>query len=368
MKLLIADDDPIILDLLVEIFVAYGFDDIVLTSDGAEALRAVEESPQPFDYLLLDIQMPVLDGITLCRKLRALPGYAKTPIIMITAMTDKVHIDAAFLAGATDYTPKPFDVRMLISQVRRAEQPAAVLPCPTSALAPEERDFSDTTALKKQISGFVGEQALLNYAKVLQDQGEYSIAAVPITVHALHDLFERLPAAGFEAALGDVSQMIFESLVGTQAVLSYVGDGQFLCLCDAQRLMSEGALHAELEHALNHTNRPWKQMVPDGVKLCVHPYETPKQRTQRGDTFFADRALRAMKQHHCDRPSRLSKLFVMRLKNAQLSNMLQTKRRAVWQKVYPPASAVPDSPSEMTRNLGPQSVRDTGNENADSRS
>lgn len=344
MKLLIADDDPIILDLLVEIFVAYGFDDIVLTSDGAEALRAVEESPQPFDYLLLDVQMPILDGIALCRKVRALPGYSKTPIIMITAMTDKVHVDAAFLAGATDYTTKPFDVRMLIAQVRRAEQPATVLPTTKRAPAIVERNFSDASVLTRKISGFVEQQALLNYARVMQDKDQYSVVAIPITVHALQDLFVRLTPDDFEEAVGDVAELIFESLVGTQAVVSYIGDGQFLCLCDAQRTLSEDALQAELADALKNDGRSWQNSLPSNASLLVHPYETPRSRAQSGDPYFADRAFKMMKQQHVERPNRLSKLFVMRFKNAQLTNMLQTKKRAVWQKSQVPVANAQDDP------------------------
>lgn len=349
MKLLIADDDPIILDLLVEIFVAYGFDDIVLTSDGAEALRAVEESPQPFDYLLLDVQMPVLDGIALCRKVRTLPGYAKTPIIMITAMTDKAHVDAAFLAGATDYTTKPFDVRMLIAQVRRAEQPETVLPTTKKAPVVVERTFSDATALKRQISGFVQEQALLNYARVMQGQGLYSVVALPITVHALRDLFSRLTPKDFEEALGDIAELIFESLIGTQAVVSYVGDGQFLCLCDAQRIMSEEALQAELAAALRSGCRPWQKGLPSVGNLQVHAHEAPKSRSQNGDPYFADRAFKMMKQRHVERPNRLSKLFVMRFRNAQFTDMLQTKKRAVWQKTQLPAAHACDHPRQRPK-------------------
>lgn len=338
MKLLIADDDPIILDLLVEIFVAYGFEDIVLTSNGVEALRAIEKSPQRFDFLLLDIQMPVLDGIELCRQVRGLPGYAKTPIIMITAMTDMTYIEAAFIAGATDYTTKPFDVRALIAQVRRAEQPATVLPTTGKVPVPVAATFGDPKILNRKISGFVDRQALLNYARVVQSQGAFSAVAVAITVGALRDLFDRLTPTEFETALGDVAEILFESLIGTQAVVSYVGDGQFLCLCDAQRTLSPEDLQSELADALRMGDRPWQQDLRRDRLVVVHPYETPKPRSLAGDPQFADRALKKMKQQHGERSAKLSKLFVMQFSNPPQTPSTQSKRRGLWQRIQSPTA------------------------------
>ncbi|WP_432817239.1 response regulator [Sulfitobacter sp. JB4-11] len=339
MKLLIADDDPIILDLLVEIFVAYGFEDIVLTSNGAEALRAIEKSPQRFDFLLLDVQMPVLDGIELCRQVRALPGYAKTPIIMITAMTDKTYIESAFVAGATDYTTKPFDVRALIAQVRRAEQPATVLPTTGKVPAPVARTFGDPKILNRKISGFVDRQALLNYARVVQAQGAFSAIAVAIKVGVLRDLFDRLPPADFETALGDVAEILFESLIGTQAVVSYLGDGQFLCLCDAQRALAPEVLQSELADALRMGDRLWQRGLRREGLVEVHPYETLKLRSLAGDPQFADRALQKMKKQYGERSAKLSKLFVMQFSKPPLTPATPTKRRGLWQRIQTPKTS-----------------------------
>jgi CheY-like chemotaxis protein len=62
-----------------------------------------------FDCFILDVQMPGMDGIELCRQIRAIEVYKDTPIIMNTAVADRDYIDAAFAAGATDYLTKPVD-------------------------------------------------------------------------------------------------------------------------------------------------------------------------------------------------------------------------------------------------------------------
>ena len=64
--------------------------------------------------------MPELDGIELCKIVRLMPKYQTTPIIMITAMSEKSYIDNAFLAGATDYVTKPFDKMELVTRIKIA--------------------------------------------------------------------------------------------------------------------------------------------------------------------------------------------------------------------------------------------------------
>ena len=82
MKILAVDDDPIILELLNEVLGSTGYPDVTTVETGADALAAVEDHRQPFDCILLDIQMPGMDGIELCGRLRAMPRYRETPVLM----------------------------------------------------------------------------------------------------------------------------------------------------------------------------------------------------------------------------------------------------------------------------------------------
>ncbi|MBB4021546.1 MULTISPECIES: response regulator [Actibacterium] len=120
MKLLVVDDDDFILELLPMVLALFGYEDVSASATPLDALALVRHEQPGFDCLLLDIQMPGMDGIELCRQIRALRGYADTPIIMLTAMSDKDSIDQAFAAGATDYITKPFDVTEIGARVRVA--------------------------------------------------------------------------------------------------------------------------------------------------------------------------------------------------------------------------------------------------------
>jgi CheY-like chemotaxis protein len=109
MRILAVDDETSILELLSKILATFGYSEVVRAVNGQDALNIISSDSKPFDCLLLDIQMPIMNGITLCEQVRVLPEYQYVPIIMLTAMKEKKYFDAAFEAGATDYVTKPFD-------------------------------------------------------------------------------------------------------------------------------------------------------------------------------------------------------------------------------------------------------------------
>lgn len=96
MKILAVDDDEIMLELLSAATLAAGYDDVTLATSGADALQILKDSVTPFDCFLLDIKMPKMNGIQLCKKIRKYEIYDKTPIIMITAVTETESTERAF--------------------------------------------------------------------------------------------------------------------------------------------------------------------------------------------------------------------------------------------------------------------------------
>ena len=113
-RVLIADDDADIRDL-VAFKLAQSGHDVTAVEDGTAALRALRE--QPPDLALLDIRMPGMSGLDVCRELRATPETASLPVIMITARSQEGDVEVGFAAGADDYIIKPFSPRELSSRV-----------------------------------------------------------------------------------------------------------------------------------------------------------------------------------------------------------------------------------------------------------
>ncbi|MDE5932635.1 MAG: response regulator transcription factor [Lachnospiraceae bacterium] len=108
-KLLIVDDEPGIVDMMRSYFEPHY--DVLTAQSGDEALQKVSAPP---DLILLDINMPGMDGLTVCRKIRE---YIACPILFLTARIESADIVGGFGAGADDYIVKPFDLDELGARV-----------------------------------------------------------------------------------------------------------------------------------------------------------------------------------------------------------------------------------------------------------
>jgi DNA-binding response OmpR family regulator len=126
LHILVADDDLTTALLMQAALVRAGFA-VTLAADGEEAVQAFAQVR--FDMVLLDVDMPRLDGYAVCRELRR-RGGEELPILMVTGMDDTASIEAAFEAGATDFINKPITWALLGHRVRyvlRATGAAAAL-------------------------------------------------------------------------------------------------------------------------------------------------------------------------------------------------------------------------------------------------
>ena len=113
--ILVVDDAPANLDVVVNTLEAYAFE--VLTARDGESgiLRAQRVKP---DVILLDVEMPGLDGYEVCRRLKAHPDLLHIPIIFLTVRAGRRDKEEAFLAGAADFVTKPIEPRELLARVR----------------------------------------------------------------------------------------------------------------------------------------------------------------------------------------------------------------------------------------------------------
>jgi DNA-binding response OmpR family regulator len=115
-KILVCDDDPLLVDLVEYRLAARGFE-VVVAHDGGEALARLAEG-RP-DAILLDAMMPVIDGYELLRRIRADETMAGVPVIMLTARRQESDIVTALELGASDYLVKPFIPEELVARLTR---------------------------------------------------------------------------------------------------------------------------------------------------------------------------------------------------------------------------------------------------------
>jgi len=112
---LVADDDPDIRDL-VTFKLTQTEHQVVAVEDGLAALEAIHSDH--VDIALLDIRMPKMSGLDVCRELRASPETASLPVILLTARSQEGDVETGFAAGADDYIIKPFSPRELASRLQ----------------------------------------------------------------------------------------------------------------------------------------------------------------------------------------------------------------------------------------------------------
>nr|MDQ2716696.1 response regulator transcription factor [Chloroflexota bacterium] len=123
-KILVVDDEAVLVETIAYNLEQAGYQ-VITAADGVSALEAARrEEP---DLVVLDIMLPEMDGLEVCRQLRRERGTATTPIIMLTAKGDEIDKVVGLEVGADDYVTKPFGRRELLARVRallrRADYP-----------------------------------------------------------------------------------------------------------------------------------------------------------------------------------------------------------------------------------------------------
>jgi DNA-binding response OmpR family regulator len=115
-RILVVDDEPDIATLIKHTLERTGDASVDIVTTGDAALRAVKDAPP--DLLILDLNLPSIDGSEVCRLLRSRPTTATLPIIMLTARTGESDRVSGLDLGADDYITKPFSLRELAARVR----------------------------------------------------------------------------------------------------------------------------------------------------------------------------------------------------------------------------------------------------------
>lgn len=114
-RILVVDDNPANVDILRMRLAAEGYE-VLTAADGEDALAAVTAHAP--DLLLLDVMMPKLDGMEVCRRLRADTALPFVPIIVVTAKSESSDVVAALDAGADEFLTKPVDKAALVARVK----------------------------------------------------------------------------------------------------------------------------------------------------------------------------------------------------------------------------------------------------------
>lgn len=243
MKILAVDDDPIILELLAQFVEIMGDHKLTTALTGMEALEIVQNpTTGPIDCFIFDLQMPHMDGIALTQNIRATSGHGDTPILMLTAMSDKNHVDAAFLAGATDYVTKPFEFSELTARLSMVENLVHTRKMRTkkvfaaqAASAQNQTEFIELLEpiFIYDVDHLIDYAAMENYLSQLARGSLFGSTAFAFTIRQIKEHHSALSAFDFSSLMADVAEVISDTLAGHQFLMSYAGGGTFLCVTES---------------------------------------------------------------------------------------------------------------------------------------
>ncbi len=114
-RIMLVDDTETVLMFEKIMLSGHGYE-VVTAKNGADALEKVASRPP--DLILLDIQMPEMDGIETCRNLKNNPKTQTIPVVMVTTKGTPEKVEAAFMAGCNDYLTKPVDKLEFLTKVK----------------------------------------------------------------------------------------------------------------------------------------------------------------------------------------------------------------------------------------------------------
>jgi DNA-binding response OmpR family regulator len=164
MRVLIADDEATSRHLIQATLGGWGFE-VLVAVDGCEALRVLQESRGP-EIAILDWMMPGIDGLDVCRRMRATMPNAATYIILVTARGGLENVVRGLEAGADDYITKPFDPRELRARLHVGVRIVQL----QKALTERFQELEDALKRLKQLQGLL---PICSYCKKIRNDRNY---------------------------------------------------------------------------------------------------------------------------------------------------------------------------------------------------
>ena len=267
MRILAVDDDPLILEIIEYHLRDIGYDDLLFAASANDALEIISNESYPVDCFLIDINMPKMTGIELIPLIRDNSIYQFTPIIMLTALSDKKHMTTAFRAGAWDYIVKPFEDYELESRLHSAELRIAELARNflKPDLAPEHLEMS----VKSQISRFypsqqktgsraIMEDAFENCVMRLRTDGRAKADVFSVNFYNLEESFGAGKAKPRRLYLVELGRQMAALSTLDAALITYRGNGTFMVMSYEKDALCEQLLYNEIGRAVQLADKATK--------------------------------------------------------------------------------------------------------------
>lgn len=285
MKVLIADDDEITRVTLQALLSRRGYE-VAMATNGIDALAMLEDPDGP-SIAILDWMMPGIDGIALCRRIRASAKGAYTYVVILSAQGEKRHFKIGMDAGADDYLSKPFDAEELHLRLRAGERIVTL----ERRLRVEARADALTNALNRG-----GIMDILERELAQATRRKDPLAAMLVDVDHFKQVNDSHGHSVGDAVLQHVTQAIRGPLRAYDALGRYGGE-EFLVIAPACAL-EEAAKVAERIRLSVEAKRFERAPISIGVTVSVGVAAGCGNQLQSGDLIeLADGALYSAKRN-----------------------------------------------------------------------
>lgn len=289
-RLLLVDDQPINIQVLYQIF--HEDHELFVALSGEQALAFCQnETP---DLILLDVVMPGMDGLDVCRRLKADPATADTPIIFVTAQSDPADETRALDAGGVDFISKPVNPAVVRARVR------------THLTLKAQSDLLRSLAF---IDGLTGVANRRRFDECLQTEWrscrrrQTPLALIMIDIDHFKRYNDTYGHQTGDACLQAVAALLRESFGRSHDLVARYGGEEFVCLlpdCDADGALAkaETLRQAVERQQLEHADSPSAAVVTIslGVAACRPAAEDQPEATPEALLLAADAALYAAKR------------------------------------------------------------------------
>lgn len=323
MKILAVDDNIFILDLLRATLGRNDFPNLTTATSAANALEILAEREGAFDCLLLDIDMPGMNGINLCKHIRMLDGYQNTPIIMLTLKSDLCSIEQAFAAGANDYILKPFSTKEVKRRLCVAERLMKASNSLSSINAfamqnsekPGIHDFKVEDPV--QIQGT--DQLILpfsmgNFLSQLSTKQIEASSVFAVQIDGIRYHHETCTTREFIELLLTAVRSIRTSVGPSKMLLAYNGGGTIICILTNDVLADWDILrttvHQNMEASTLRYEDGRRMYVSLSIGGAVQPFAN---RTQRVKMTFDRATRRAATCQNAKRPNTIGPKAIVKL-------------------------------------------------------
>lgn len=301
MKILIVDPDPAHSLKLSAVAGKKGFDNVTTAKSGKAALSLMSKTNEVFECIFLDLAMPETDGVKMCRRIRDMDAYQRTPIIVLSDKNDLGRIADAFTAGATDFATKPFVAKEIAMRLQIAQATQLAMHTQNRFVHDYDRHLTMQTpdtgfdlVRDGQLTGtsaLVQQSVFLNYLTQLPTRLLPNVHVYALSVPDLGLIRRKAEPEEFLGLFEDLAGAAERCISSSLILMTYDKHGSLLIMTESSFRFSAQHIETEIKRHLKAVGKVYGGQDAASLRLGVGEPILPKGAKEQRARMTIDRAL-----------------------------------------------------------------------------